>query len=179
MLCHLMLHKVGWLMGSSGKQPILTTIYFYYCLSKLLKCYGCEGSIRIMCQPTTDICGFSYWTCVTVHMYVVGASVSCAVWSVCEMKCLKHSSNFMQLIVSGYVVIRFLFLFSNECLSYFVIDCMNLELQYSSSFFSYVTKLRKVTVRFVMSVHMEHGSHWVEFYEIWYLRIFRSCIKKI
>ena len=59
--------------------------YFYYCLSKLLKCCGCEGSIWIVCQPATYICGFSYWTCVTIHMYVAGASVSCAVWSVCEM----------------------------------------------------------------------------------------------
>jgi len=38
--------------------------YFYYCLSKLLKCCGCDGSICIMCQPTADICVFSYWTCV-------------------------------------------------------------------------------------------------------------------
>jgi len=53
--------------------------YFYYCSSELLKCCGCEGSICILCQPTTDICDFSYWTCVAVHMHVVGASVSCAV----------------------------------------------------------------------------------------------------
>ena len=38
-----------------------------------------------MCQPSTDICGFSCWTFVMVHMYVVGVSVSSAVWSVCEM----------------------------------------------------------------------------------------------
>jgi len=33
-------------------------------------------------------------------------------------------------------------------------------------FFGYVTKLQKVTIRFAMSASMEHGSHWVEFYEI-------------
>jgi len=34
----------------------------------------------------------------------------------------------MLLNVSDYVVIRFLFLCGNECLSYFIIDYMNLEL---------------------------------------------------
>jgi len=41
---------------------------------------------------------------------------------------MKHSSDFMQLNISDYVVIQFLFLFCNECLSYFITDCMNLEL---------------------------------------------------
>ena len=32
--------------------------------------------------------------------------------------------------------------------------------------FSCVPKLRKATVGFVMSVHMELGSHWTDFHEI-------------
>ena len=77
MLCCLMLHGVRRVMGSSGK-PTLTTVSFYYYLSKLLKFCGCEGSMCIMCQSATDICGFSYCACVTVHIYVAGVSVSCA-----------------------------------------------------------------------------------------------------
>jgi hypothetical protein len=45
-------------------------------------------------------------------------------------------------------------------------------------------KLRKATIRFVMSVHpsvlMEQlGSHWKDFHEILYLRIFRKSVEKI
>jgi hypothetical protein len=47
-----------------------------------------------------------------------------------------------------------------------------------------LAKLRKATVRFVMSVcppppatHMEQlGSHWTDFYEILYLSIFRRSV---
>ena len=42
------------------------------------------------------------------------------------------------------------------------------------------TKLRKATISFVMSVRMEQlGSHWADFHEIWYLRIFRKSVAKI
>jgi hypothetical protein len=41
----------------------------------------------------------------------------------------------------------------------------------------------KATVRFLhvppSSRKEELGSHWTDFHEIWYLRIFRKCIKKI
>jgi hypothetical protein len=53
-------------------------------------------------------------------------------------------------------------------------------------------KLRKATIGFVMyacpsfclsvclSVRMEHpGSHWTDFHEIWYLRIFRKSVEKL
>ena len=46
------------------------------------------------------------------------------------------------------------------------------------------SKIAKATVSFVMfvrlSVRMEQlGSHWTDFHEIWYLRIFRKSIDKI
>jgi hypothetical protein len=49
-------------------------------------------------------------------------------------------------------------------------------------------KLRKTTISFVMpfrpsvrpSVRMEQlGSHWTDFYEIWYVNIFRCTVQKI
>jgi len=45
-------------------------------------------------------------------------------------------------------------------------------------------KLRNVAISFVMSVRpsarmQQLGSHWKDFREIWYLRIFRKPIKKI
>jgi hypothetical protein len=45
-------------------------------------------------------------------------------------------------------------------------------------------KLRKATVSFVMSVclpvRMEKlGSHWTDFYEILYMKIFRKSVEKI
>ena len=50
--------------------------------------------------------------------------------------------------------------------------------------FSRLSKIAKATVSFVMfvrlSVRMEQlGSHWTDFNEIWYLRIFRNSIIKI
>jgi len=50
------------------------------------------------------------------------------------------------------------------------------------------TKLRKKTISFVMSVRPsvrlsirieQLGSHWTDFHEIWYWRIFRKSVKKI
>ena len=45
-------------------------------------------------------------------------------------------------------------------------------------------KLQKATISFVMSVrlsvHMKQlGSHWTDFDEIWYLRLFRKPVEKI
>jgi hypothetical protein len=42
-------------------------------------------------------------------------------------------------------------------------------------------KLREVTISFfVMFVRTEQlGSHWTDFHEILYLRIFRKCVQKI
>jgi hypothetical protein len=40
--------------------------------------------------------------------------------------------------------------------------------------------LRKATGNFVMPLPMEQlGSHWTDFCEIWYLRIFRKYVEKI
>jgi hypothetical protein len=43
-------------------------------------------------------------------------------------------------------------------------------------------KMRKVTVCFMFSyssVHIEVGSHWTDFYEIWYLSVFGKSVEKI
>jgi len=45
-------------------------------------------------------------------------------------------------------------------------------------------KLRKATISYIMSVHLsvrmeQLGSHWEEFHEIWYLRIFRKSVENI
>ena len=46
------------------------------------------------------------------------------------------------------------------------------------------TKLQKVTTSLVMSVRpsvrMEQtGCHWMDFHEIWYLKIYRNSVEKI
>ena len=50
------------------------------------------------------------------------------------------------------------------------------------------TKLQKVTISFVMSVHLyihpavhmeKISSHWMDFYQIWYLSIFWKSVEKI
>jgi len=46
------------------------------------------------------------------------------------------------------------------------------------AFLGAVEKLRKTTIRFVMSVGMELGSHWTDFNEIWYFSIFEKLVKK-
>jgi hypothetical protein len=41
-------------------------------------------------------------------------------------------------------------------------------------------KKKKATISFIMSVCMEPlHSHWTDFYEIWYLNIFKKIVKKI
>jgi len=51
-------------------------------------------------------------------------------------------------------------------------------------FFRSVRKIQKVTIRFVMSVcpsvypHEKLRSHWKDFHEILYLRIFRKYVGK-
>jgi len=45
-------------------------------------------------------------------------------------------------------------------------------------------KLQVVTISFVVSVRLpirmeQLGSHWTDFHDIWYLRIFRKCVVKI
>jgi hypothetical protein len=52
------------------------------------------------------------------------------------------------------------------------------------SFLSAFAKLRKVTISFVLFVRLsvgmqQLGSHWTDFHEIWYLRIFRKSVEKI
>ena len=42
-----------------------------------------------------------------------------------------------------------------------------------------VAKLRQVAISFVTSVRRELGSHWTDFYEIWYLNIFQNLSRKI
>jgi hypothetical protein len=56
--------------------------------------------------------------------------------------------------------------------------------RYFSQFLGSFAKLRKATLSFVMSVRpivrMEQpGSHWADFYEIWYFSIFRKSVEKI
>jgi len=53
-------------------------------------------------------------------------------------------------------------------------------------FLGVFAKLRRATICFVMSDHLSvrvsmerPGSHWTDFHEIWYLRIFRKAVKKI
>jgi hypothetical protein len=41
-------------------------------------------------------------------------------------------------------------------------------------------RLRYVCLSACLFVRIEqHGSHWADFYEIWYLSIFRKCVQKI
>jgi hypothetical protein len=52
------------------------------------------------------------------------------------------------------------------------------------SFFGAFAKLRKATIRFVMSVRLsvrmeQLGSHRTDFHEFWYLSIFRKSVEKI
>jgi hypothetical protein len=54
----------------------------------------------------------------------------------------------------------------------------------SLTFLGAFAKLRKATVSFVMSVRLsvrmeQLGSHWTDFHEIWYWRIFRKSVEKI
>ena len=51
------------------------------------------------------------------------------------------------------------------------------------AFLGAFAKLRKATISFMsvrpcMSVRMEPGSHWTDFDEIWYLRLFRKSVEK-
>jgi len=64
----------------------------------------------------------------------------------------------------------------------------NHEAIFSGPFLSAFAKLRKATISFVMfvclsirpSVRMEQlVSHWMDFHEIWYLKIYRKYFEKI
>jgi len=46
------------------------------------------------------------------------------------------------------------------------------------TFLGVFAKLRNATIRF-MSVHMELGSHWMDFHEILYFTIFQKTVGKI
>ena len=53
---------------------------------------------------------------------------------------------------------------------------------FRGAFLGAFAKLRKATVSFVMSVsvRMERvGLNWTDFYEIWYLKIFRKYVGKL
>jgi len=52
------------------------------------------------------------------------------------------------------------------------------------NFYGAFTKLRKVTISFVISVHpsarmKQLSSHWTDINEMWYLSIFRNSVQKI
>ena len=54
---------------------------------------------------------------------------------------------------------------------------------YCKTFFSFIVtfaETRTVTTGFDMSLYMEqHGSHWTDFHEVLYLKIFRKSVAKI
>jgi hypothetical protein len=58
---------------------------------------------------------------------------------------------------------------------------------FHTPFLGALTKLRKAPVSFMSvclsvrpSVHVEQlGSHWTDFYEIWYLSIFKKSVDKM
>ena len=55
---------------------------------------------------------------------------------------------------------------------------------HNAEFLGTFEKLRKTTISFVMSVHplvsmKQLGSHWSDFHEISYLRIFQKSVQKI
>ena len=56
--------------------------------------------------------------------------------------------------------------------------------QFTDCFLGAFAKLQKATISFVMAVHLsvrmeQLGSHWTDFHEILYLRIFRKSVEKI
>jgi hypothetical protein len=58
--------------------------------------------------------------------------------------------------------------------------CCRLVIYRLNNFLGALAKLRRVTVSFVMSVHMERlGSHWTDFREILWFWISRKSIEKI
>jgi len=67
------------------------------------------------------------------------------------------------------------------------LGCMNTSLKKIYIFWSFLgefAKLRKATISIVVSVRLsvrmeQLGSHWTDFHEIWYLRIFRKSVTKI
>jgi len=63
-----------------------------------------------------------------------------------------------------------------------------IEFEHNAQFLGAFARLRKLTIRFVMPVHLsvcpfipmeQVGSHWMDFYEIWYLSIIRKFAETI
>jgi len=51
-------------------------------------------------------------------------------------------------------------------------------------FYIAFTKLRRATISFFMSAHLsarteQIGCQWTDFYEIWYLNVFKKSVEKI
>jgi hypothetical protein len=95
---------------------------------------------------------------------------------------------YLSLVKSGYVKVwgkmetsytELVRLFCSSCVLAFWPRARRVFL----NFLGAITKLRKTTIRSVifvrLSVRMDHlGSRWTDFYEIWYLIIFRKYVEK-
>jgi hypothetical protein len=66
------------------------------------------------------------------------------------------------------------------CVSTYVGGNTGYILWIQAFFFSSQNGEKRLLASSCLSVHMEHlGSHWTDFHEIWYLRIFRTSVEKI
>ena len=73
-----------------------------------------------------------------------------------------------------------------QCMT--VIESVNLQININQPFLGAFAKLRKAAISFVMSVFPsaclsvckeELGSHWTDFYEMFYLSFSRKSVEKI